>query len=238
MARYTFLIVVGICLIMFTLPGYAKSHKDRGDQVCVYTNENFHGHEQCYKPGEEVADLKHADITSVRVYGRARATLYEDRDFGGRMMEFSASVPDLHHLPMSGSKSWNDHVGSLRVSSDYAPAKENVYIFEQPPARVYEVAPGSQVVNEGVCVYERPNFQGRFQCWSADSNVSDLSSASWNDKIESIRVFGHARFVGFKDPGFRGERVVFEHDVPDLRDYGMHGGGDWNHEISSFEIER
>src|SRR5438034_8064510 len=123
MARYSFLIVVGICLILFTLPGFAKSPSERGDRVCIYTNEHFHGHEQCYRPGEEVTDLKHADIESVRVYGRARATLYEDRDFGGRMMEFTTSVPDLHRVPISESKNWHEHVGSLRVTSDYAPAR-------------------------------------------------------------------------------------------------------------------
>jgi hypothetical protein len=30
-----------------------------------------------------VSDLKHADIASIRVFGHARAMLYEDRDFHG-----------------------------------------------------------------------------------------------------------------------------------------------------------
>src|SRR5689334_18491548 len=116
MAKYYFLIVVGICLILFALTGFAKSSSDHGDRVCIYTNEHFRGHEQCYRPGEEVGDLKHADIESVRVDGRAKAVLFEDRNFGGRMMEFTTSVPDLHRVPISGSKSWHEHVGSLRVT--------------------------------------------------------------------------------------------------------------------------
>ena len=116
MRKFALLSVVAVCFTLIALPAFAKHH-DRGDRVCVYRNSGFHGHEQCYLPGEEVADLKHADVSSVRVYGHARAVLFEDRDFGGRMMEFSTSVPDLHRIPMSSSRSWNDHVGSLQVVS-------------------------------------------------------------------------------------------------------------------------
>lgn len=118
MTKYSFLAVVSLCLVLLALPAVAKSHPKSGDRVCIYTDDHFHGHEQCFAPGDQVTDLKHAEIESIRVYGHARVTLYEDRDFAGRMMEFSTDVKDLHHLPMSDSKSWNNRVGSLRVSPD------------------------------------------------------------------------------------------------------------------------
>jgi hypothetical protein len=84
----------------------------------LQTSEFSRGHEQRYRPGDEVSGLKHADIASIRVFGHARAMLYEDRDFHGRMMDFTGDMPDLKRVPISGSKEWRDHIGSLRVTSD------------------------------------------------------------------------------------------------------------------------
>jgi hypothetical protein len=75
-----------------------------------------------------VSDLKHADITSIRVFGHARAMLYEDRDFHGRRMDFTGDMPDLKRVPISGSKQWHDHIGSLRVTSDSAINTGSIYV--------------------------------------------------------------------------------------------------------------
>jgi hypothetical protein len=131
MRKYALLSIVLVCFALLALPAFAKHH-ERGDRVCVYKDSGFHGHAQCYLPGEEVADLKHADISSVRVFGNARVELFEDRDFGGRMMESSASLPDLHHIPMSSSRSWNDHVGSLRIVPTDQPYVAPVPYDEEP----------------------------------------------------------------------------------------------------------
>src|SRR5262249_55494026 len=111
MTKHLVFIVLSVCLVLFALPGSAAPD-DRGDRVCIYSDENFHGHEQCYRPGDEVSDLKRAEIESIRVSGHTRAILYEDRDFRGRMMNFSTDVPDLKRV-------WHRDVGSLRITSDY-----------------------------------------------------------------------------------------------------------------------
>src|SRR4051794_2334393 len=129
MKKYALLSLVIVFAALVAFPAFAKSHSDHGDRVCIYKDNHFHGHEQCYRPGEEVADLKHADISSIRVYGHARAVLFEDRDFGGAMMEFSTSIPDLHRVPVSSSKSWHDHVGSLRVVSADQPYEPGFYSY-------------------------------------------------------------------------------------------------------------
>ena len=120
MRKYAFLSIVVVCFALLALPAFAKHH-DRGDRVCIYKDSGFHGHAQCYLPGEQVADLTHADISSIRVYGNARVVLFEDPSFGGRMMETSVSMPDLHRIPMSSDRSWNDHVRSLRIVSPDQP---------------------------------------------------------------------------------------------------------------------
>lgn len=95
-------------------------NQDR-DRICVYQDINYQGWEQCYSAGEEVADFgkRRNAISSIRVYGRARVTVYEDQDFEGKSAEFSSDVRDLGLRSLSGSKSWSDHIQSLRVSSDY-----------------------------------------------------------------------------------------------------------------------
>src|ERR1051326_2019179 len=201
MNKYLLFILLAACFILLALPGVAAAD-DHGDRVCLYKDDNFHGHEQCYRPGDEVSDLKHADISSIRVYGHARAMLYEDRDFHGRMMEFTADIPDLKRVPASGSKNWHDHVGSLRVTSDYAYNRERVHGSEYPYGRLKPFP--SDVIDEGVCVYEKPKYEGRFQCWASGTDISDLSFSNWRDKISSVRVFGHARLVGYKDAAFHG----------------------------------
>ena len=235
MNKYFVFIIVSACFIILALPGLAAAD-DRGDRVCMYKNENFKGHEQCYRPGDEVSDLKHAEISSIRVYGHARAMLYEDRDFRGRMMDFTTDMPDLKHVPVSGSKTWHDHVGSLRVTSDYAYSRDRAFDPEHTYGR-YKPYSSSATIEEGVCIYERPNYEGRFQCWASGTNISDLAVANWRDKISSVRVFGHARLAAYKNIGFRGERVLIDHDVPFLTAFAPGTAGNWNHEIESIEVQ-
>jgi Peptidase inhibitor family I36 len=220
--------IVSVFFVLLASAGFAVA-EDRGDRICIYKQENFKSHEQCYRPGDEVSDLKHAEISSIRVFGHARATIFENRDFRGRTMEFSADIPDLKRV-------WHEDVGSLRVTSDYVSNRERVYNPENAYGR-HKPYPSSETIEEGVCVYERPNFQGRFQCWASGTNVSDLGSASWRDKISSVRVFGHARLAAYKDPNFRGEHILVDHDVPDLAAFAVRSSGNWNHEIASVEVE-
>jgi hypothetical protein len=235
MNRYFLLIAISSCLILLAVAGFAAA-EDHGDRVCIYNYDNFHGHEQCFRPGEEVSDLKHADVESVRVYGHAHAMLYEDRDFRGHMMEFSANIPNMKRVPLTGSREFHDHVGSLRVTSEYAYNSGKFYEPEYRYGR-FKPYPAPETIDQGVCVYDRPGYEGRGQCWTSGTDIPDLNSRDWGDRISSIRVFGHGRLLGFRDPGFRGERVVVDHDVPDLSDYPMRVSGNWNHEISSLQVQ-
>jgi hypothetical protein len=123
MLRYSLFIFLGACLMLLVVPGFAAAD----DKVCIYKDDNFHGHEQCFRTGESVSDLKNADIESIRVHGNAKAILYEERNFGGRMMEFTTDIPKLKRVPQSGSRSWHEHVGSMRVVSDDAYDRERRY---------------------------------------------------------------------------------------------------------------
>ena len=179
MNRFSLLLILGSCFVLLAVAGLAAA-EDHGDRVCIYKHENFHGHEQCYRPGDEVSDLKHADIESIRVFGNARAMVFEDRDFRGTVVEFNSNIRDLKHVNLTGSKEL-DHVGSLRVTSDYAFNSGKYY---EPPDYAFgrsKPYPGTASIDEGVCVYERPRFEGRFQCWGSGTDVSDLSAGNWGD---------------------------------------------------------
>ena len=227
MNKYFVFTILSAFIVLLAFAGSAVA-QDRGDRVCLYKEENFKSHEQCYRPGDEAPDLRNAEIESIRVFGRARVMLYEDRDFRGRMIDLSADVADLKRV-LSGTKSFHEHIGSLRVSSDSAFNRDRVYDSDRTYGR-FKPFPSSERVDEGVCVYERPYYEGRFQCWASGTNISDLASADWRDRIGSIRVFGHARMAAYDRPGFRGDRIVIDHDVPDLR-------GDLKHEMFSVEVQ-
>jgi len=232
MYKYFVLAILTSVLFLVALPGFAAD--DHGDRVCIYKHQGFHGHEQCYRPGDEVSDLKHAEIASIRVFGHARAMLYEDRDFHGRMMDFTGDMPDLKRVPISGSKEWRDHIGSLRVTSDSAINAGGIYVPDYSYSRL---KPYPEPTDDGVCVYERPGFEGRFQCWASGTEISDLGFGNWRDKISSIRILGHGRVVGYEDKDFKGERVFIDRDAPDLNNVPMLKSGNWNNEIGSLQVQ-
>src|SRR5207253_1388699 len=96
----------------------------------------------------------------------------------------------------------------------------------------------NQQVNDGICVYDRRDYQGREQCWNTGENISDLGrSGNWSDKISSIRVFGRATSVLYRDTGFRGESIVIDRDIPDLSQVSGQGFRNWDRQISSLAIE-
>src|SRR5262244_1793086 len=97
--------------------GARERVQGRGDRVCVYQDVNFQGWEQCYTVGDEVTSLgsRKKAISSIRVYGRARVTVWEDPAFHGHSAEFSSDVPDLNLRSLAGGHTWNDQIESLRV---------------------------------------------------------------------------------------------------------------------------
>jgi hypothetical protein len=212
--------------------------RDRGsrDRVCVYQDIHYQGWEQCYNAGDEISSLDRRNnaVSSIRIYGRARVTVYEDTEFRGRSAEFTSDVPDLGLRNLAGSKSWSDHIQSLRVAPDSygnngGGNSRNAPIFGRPEP---------QQVNEGICVYDRPDYQGREQCWNAGQDLGDLARAgNWSDRISSIRVFGGAEAVLYRDIDFRGENIVIDRDTPNLSQVSARSFRNWDRQTSSIVVE-
>src|SRR5262249_37170213 len=75
-----------------------SNQRDRGqgrDRVCFYKDIHYQGWEQCYAVGDEVNSLgdRKAAASSLRVFGRARVTVYDKTGFDGRTTEFTSDVP-------------------------------------------------------------------------------------------------------------------------------------------------
>jgi hypothetical protein len=158
--------------------------------------------------------------------------VYENTNFSGRSADFTSDVYDLGHRSLNGSRSWSDHIQSLRVTSD----GDNRTYGNYPP--IYGGNPDpypAQQVSDGICVYDRPDYQGRSQCWNAGDGLSNLPG--WSDRISSIRVFGRASAVVYRDNGFRGESILVDRDIPDLATIPGRSFRNWDNQISSVQIE-
>jgi len=220
-------------------PQSGRRQQERGqDRVCFYKDIQYQGTEQCYRPGDEVTTLQNQrnTISSVRIYGRALVTVYDETNFNGHSMQFDSNAPDLGQVRLGGSRSWNDKIQSFRVDSGYGGYGNGGYGNSPYPNQTYPYP--SQQISDGICVYEEPNYQGRSECWSNGERLNDLArTGGWSDRISSVRVFGRARAVAYRDIGFRGESLVIDRDMPDLRQVSANSFRNWSHQISSIDVE-
>ena len=81
----------------------------------------------------------------------------------------------------------------------------------------------------GACFYEDVRYGGRYFCTSIGDATAEVPQGT-NDRISSVRIFGNAQVVMFRDVNFRGESNVITSSVTDLRQMG------WNDRISSYRV--
>jgi len=224
------LIVAG--LSMTAAPAFAQQGRDRNDgrdnrdtdRVCFYRDIEYQGPSWCYRSGDELADLHNRgnEISSIRIFGRARVIVWDAEEFMGATDEFDMDVPDLRLRAMEGRRNWNDRIDSFRVISFNRRGRG--FGFGRDDDR------DNGPARDRICVYEDINYRGRSQCWNADEEVRNLISTGWNDRISSIRVYGRARVEVYRDADYRGQRMRIDRDAADL------GAINWSDQISSFQV--
>lgn len=84
--------------------------------------------------------------------------------------------------------------------------------------------------NSGACFFERADYRGDYFCVGAGDNVGVVPD-DVNDRISSLRIFGRAEVVVFRDVRFGGGSARFQSNVPNLRNQG------WNNRISSLRVQ-
>ena len=200
-----------------------------GDRVCFYRDVQFEGPSWCYRPGDELADLRNRgdEISSIRIFGRARVIVYDLDEFMGTSDEFDRDVADLRLRNMEGRRNWNDRIESFQV---LGVGRGRGGPFGGFGRNDRDDDRDNRPSRDRICVYEDINYGGRSQCWNADEEENNLAGRGWNDRISSVRVFGRARVELYRDAGFRGGRIRVERDTPDL------GAMNWGDQISSFQV--
>lgn len=203
----------------FLLIGLASASGQSGGRpeaprsgACFYEHPNFGGRSVCAGVGESVRMVPsnmNDRISSVRVFGDAEVTVFKDRDFRGDSRRFGRDRNDLREA------GWNDRISSFRVGE--RPFREGVRWGHPETPR------------SGACFFEDPNFHGRSFCASVGDTVA-MVPEGMNDKVSSIRIFGDAEVIVFKDRDYRGDSRSFGRDMEDLRAAGF------NDRISSFEV--
>ena len=93
--------LVALVVLGFSMTGaqaFAQQGRDRndnrdGDRVCFYRDIEYQGPSWCYRPGDELADLRNRgdEISSIRIFGRARVIVadinYQAADETGSLIQ-------------------------------------------------------------------------------------------------------------------------------------------------------
>lgn len=225
------IVLWGVAIVMAMGVGPAAAQGRRADEVCFYKDVRFQGPSWCYQPGDELADLRDRrnEISSIRVTGRARVIVFDEREFMGLSDEFDRDVPDLTLRAMEGRRTWNDRIDSFAIV-DTSRDRRGGFGRSRDDRRAGD-ARDDRAARDRICVYDRPNYEGRSQCWDAGTEESNLNRTNgWNDRIASIRVFGRTTVDVYRDADFRGARQRLDRDVPDL------GTMNLSSQISSFQV--
>ena len=84
--------------------------------------------------------------------------------------------------------------------------------------------------DSGACFFRDADYRGDYFCVRAGDDVGRMPP-DMNDQISSIRLFGRAEVVVFKDIRFDGGSARFDRSIRDLRDEN------WNDRISSLRVQ-
>ena len=89
-----------------------------------------------------------------------------------------------------------------------------------------------------VCLYELPYYRGQSICFTPGQQVSELNAVrqGWNDRAQSVRIFGNAEATIYEHAGFTGASFFVNSDVPNLAMIRRLRGGLAN-EVSSITVE-
>jgi hypothetical protein len=119
LARFVAAALLGVLASSAAWAQFGNTRPNSG--ACFYVDYNFRGESFCMNAGQEAARLPPGfgdRIRSIRVFGRAQVTYFNDSDFGGANGTTSSDINDLRQFPLPNvpSKNWNTRISSVRVS--------------------------------------------------------------------------------------------------------------------------
>ena len=110
----------GLALLAVAIPAVASAQLLWGRPTapragaCFYRDAGFRGDYFCVRAGEDLQWIPaglNDQISSIRTFGDAEVTVYQNRRFSGRSERFPSDVRNLR------DEGWNDRLSSLEVRS-------------------------------------------------------------------------------------------------------------------------
>lgn len=160
MWRMTTALVLGASSLLVTAPAYAQRWGREATPrsgVCFYENINFGGRYFCSSTGESLSQVSSGnndEVSSMRVFGDAVVTVYNDRNFRGQSRVVDTNVRDLRSL------SFNDRISSYRVDGSRGNFSRGA---DRYPGERY---PGERYPNGSNDPRVRPNASQNASRWS------------------------------------------------------------------------
>jgi hypothetical protein len=101
-------------------PGRPPTNQPKSG-ACFFRQSNFSSDYFCIQRGSSVAALQkdfNDQISSIKLYGGASVTVYNDANFRSTYVSFRHSVTDLRNVRLQGSdsKTWNNRISSIQVN--------------------------------------------------------------------------------------------------------------------------
>jgi peptidase inhibitor family I36 len=153
--------------------GYIDSKK--GCQVCLYTEKNYHGNKVCLN--KRVSNLKNYEYPEGvlrKLTNKASSVYFDTKDcpsahivafenprFTRDHIIIKDNISDLSLLERGKRHNWDNDISSVVFTNKAAPQCE-------------------------VCMYEDPNYSGKFACTSG--SIKSLHELNIGDDIESIKM--------------------------------------------------
>ena len=120
------------CLVAIVFASLSSTAQDIGNQLkwgrpayprggaCFFQRQNYGGNYFCMANGEMASSLPlgfNDRISSVRIFGNATASFYNDRNFRGIRLPLTRNIADLRNIPArdNPSKNWNNRISSIAV---------------------------------------------------------------------------------------------------------------------------
>ncbi len=177
---------------------YGRGSSDSEPRIgaCFYTDADYRGDSFCASTGDDQRNVEERfndKVSSIRVFGSAEVTVYEDENFGGASRTFRQDVSNL--------RDWNDKITSYKVTGSQ-----------------YGGGSSDSEPRIGACFYVDADYRGERFCMSPGESQR-IVGGRYNDKISSVRVFGRAEVTVYEDEDFRGASRTLRQDVPNLRDW-------------------
>ena len=204
----------------------------QANRVCIYELPNFRGQSVCFNAGESVSDLHTVPgewndrVGSIRIFGNAQVTIYQHVGFDGASNVVTSDIPNVSQIRDNALRDWSREISAIRV--------ERGGVVSRPGRGPIPEA----ISDDRVCIYARPNFGGKSQCFNADQEIADLATVpgAWSDQVASIRLFGNARATVYEDPGFGGASFTVTSDIPNLSVIRGREMRNWRRDVSSIRV--